>query len=45
MQGLTVITMKNISYYKATKDDISDLVENRILFALELSNGHDPEAP
>ena len=44
MQELTLFTMKNISYYKATNDDISDLVENRILFALELSDGHDPEA-
>ncbi|MBK7668749.1 MAG: GNAT family N-acetyltransferase [Sphingobacteriaceae bacterium] len=36
--------MKNISYHKATNNDISTLVENRILFALELSNGHNPEA-
>lgn len=36
--------MNNISYHKATNKDISTLVENRILFALELSNGHNPEA-
>lgn len=31
----------NISYHKASKDDVSILVENRILFALELSGTQD----
>lgn len=33
--------MKNITYYKATINDTSVLVENRILFALELSGEQD----
>lgn len=36
--------MNNISYHRATSNDISTLVENRIVFALELSYGHSPEA-
>lgn len=33
----------NISYHKASKDDVSILVENRILFALELSVSQNEE--
>jgi GNAT superfamily N-acetyltransferase len=38
--------MSNITYYLATINDIAILVENRILFALELSNGqHEAAIP
>lgn len=33
----------NITYHKATIDDISALVDNRILFAIELSGGQSVE--
>lgn len=36
--------MMEISYHKATIDDVSALVDNRILFALELSNEQNEEA-
>lgn len=36
--------MNNITYHKATINDTSILVENRILFALELSGGQNQEA-
>jgi predicted acetyltransferase len=35
--------MNQITYHKATVDDTSTLVENRILFALEISGGQDEE--
>lgn len=35
--------MMEISYTKATIDDVSALVDNRILFALELSDGQSEE--
>ena len=33
----------NISYHKASKDDVATLVENRILFALELSGSQNED--
>ena len=36
--------MMNITYHIATQADIEILVDNRILFALELSTGHNEEA-
>ena len=36
--------MNNINYHKTTQADIQTLVENRILFALELSGGQNEEA-
>ncbi|HLA56326.1 MAG TPA: GNAT family N-acetyltransferase [Flavobacterium sp.] len=35
--------MNNITYHKATVNDTSILVENRILFAIELSGGQNQE--
>src|SRR4051812_29032645 len=36
--------MNNITYHKATIDDTSTLVENRILFAIELSGGQNQQS-
>ena len=36
--------MKNITYHKATRDDIETLVDNRIKFAIELSGEQTAEA-
>ncbi|HTF05354.1 MAG TPA: GNAT family N-acetyltransferase [Bacteroidia bacterium] len=35
--------MNNITYHKATQNDVATLVDNRIAFALELSGEQDPE--